>query len=205
MKYSSVIMPGLYKFTIQNPNVSESEERAGFIDPMKTTEYVDFDKEMGTEDQYKAKSLGYIRWNNLALALSQFNVCGLTIDVVDGATSLDVPTSITFIVAYDSPESIMCEVDESLFEESEDVIRLRDGRVFFKGVKALKEIVANVMIKDFTMFTEVYTPVKDTFGLNSSLAHYGFSQQNFTAKAICESREDALNFITVEKIEETEA
>ena len=135
-----------YKFVITNDTIPAEDEQKGFIDSYNSYDYADFDGESISLDESKAKALGYIRWLQLSLALSQFGVFYSNVLKLNGADYKTTPTSIEFVFGYNQPTSIICEVDPSKYVDGDDEIeKLRDGRVIYKGAKALKEIVAKVM------------------------------------------------------------
>lgn len=194
-----------YKFVISNNVTLSEDENKGFIDAYNSYDYPDFDEETITLDESTAKALGYIRWLQLSLALSQFGVFYSNVLKLNGADYKTTPTSIEFVFGYNQPASIVCFVDSSKYVEGDDEIeKLRDGRVIYKGAKALKEIVAKVMASNYNLFVQYFNPEIDPVGKNPRNAPIGFVEEKMLAGKLFETSDDALSSIEVEEIDELE-
>lgn len=194
-----------YKFVITNSNPTTEEPKCGFIDSYNSYDYADFDPTDLTIEESKSKALGYIRWLQLSLALSRFGVFYSNVLKLNGADFKTAPESIEFIFGYNQDESIVCFVDADKYVENDpQVEKLRDGRVIFKGAKALKEIVATVMTQDYSMFVQYYDPEIKPVGKNPSMTPIGFSEEKMVAGKLFEVAdiETAKADITVEEITE---
>lgn len=207
------IISKYFKIKIQNPNVLIPTEfqtndkmfvsNKGFIDGYKFTEYTDFNKESGSLEIYINKTAGYIRWNALCLALSRFGVFFMELDKLERARSIVEPSSIEFTFGYEQPESIIEFVSEEEYVEDDELVeKLRDGRVVFKGVKALKEIIAKTLTQDITSFGTVYDPTisvfsKNGFARGDGKAPGGFYDKMIKATKLFDDKDAAKNYITV--------
>lgn len=174
-----------FKFKITNPNKSASDKKAGFIDSMPSQEYVDFDPELGTLEEYTAKGLGYIRWLNLSLALSNFGIFRLEVDSLDGATSIETPNSIEFTIGY----------------EQTDAMYLKIGDTVYHDIDVLKYLTAYVMSNNYSSFVHVYDPSRDDFGKNPSLERVGLVDKFLTAEKLCDKIDDAYPFISIVEVD----
>lgn len=194
-----------YKFVITNNTTPAEDEQKGFIDSYNSYDYADFDGESISLDESKAKALGYIRWLQLSLELSQFGVFYSNVLKLNGADYKTTPTSIEFVFGYNQPASIICVVDPSKYVEGDaEIEKLRDGRVIYKGAKALKEIVAKVMASDYNLFVQYFNPDVEPVGKNPRNAPIGFTEEKMLAGKLFDTSDDALASITVEEIDEIE-
>lgn len=181
-----------FKFKISNPSVEETLDvklggNSGFIDAMKTQDYVDFSSESeGTLEQFTSKGLGYIRWLSLCTALSNFGIFFLEVDSLEGATHIDTPTSIEFTIGYEQPDAMY--------------IKATDGTEY-KGIDALKYLVACVMCNNYKSFVQIFDPTKRTYGERPSNLPYGINDKLLTANKICDSIEDAYSYITITQVD----
>lgn len=207
------ILSKYFKIKIQNPNTLiptefQTNDRVyvsnkGFIDGYKFTEYTDFNETAGSLETYINKTAGYIRWNALCLALSRFGVFFMELDRLEDAKSIVEPSSIEFTFGYEQPESIIEFVSEEEYVEDDELVeKLRDGRVIFKGVKALEEIIAKTLIQDITSFGTVYDPTISTFSKNGfargdGKAPVGFYDKMIKATKLFDSKEAVKAQITI--------
>ncbi len=184
-----------FKFKINKPSVEETVDvklgngTAGFIDAMKTQDYVDFPNEgeiEGTLEQFTAKGLGYIRWLNLCTVLSNFGIFFLEVDALEGATYIDSPTSIEFTIGYEQPASMYIKTEEG---------------VEYKGIDTLKYLVAYVMSNSYKSFVQIFDPTKRTYGERPSGLPFGICDKLLTATNLCDSIEDAYNYIEITEID----
>lgn len=184
--YGFTIDSKYFKFKIENPS---SETGKGFIDAMKAFDYVDFSEDeesVGTLEQHTNKALGYIRWINLCNTLSNFGIFFLEVDVLEGATALTEPTSIEFTIGYEQPSAMY--------------IKTSDGTEY-KGIDALKYLVAYVMSNKYQSFAQVYDPTKKDFGEKPSTLPNGIFDKFLTADKLCDTIEDAYEFITITEVD----
>ena len=194
-----------YKFVITNNTTPAEDEQKGFIDSYNSYDYADFDGESISLDESKSKALGYIRWLQLSLALSQFGVFYSNVLKLNGADYKTTPTSIEFVFGYNQPASIICVVDPSKYVEGDDEIaKLRYVRFIYKGAKALKEIDAKVMASDYNLFVQYFNPDVEPVGKNPRNAPIGFTEEKMLAGKLFETSDDALSSIEVEEIDEIE-
>lgn len=185
--YGKTINSRYFKFTITNPNVDATDKKAGFIDALKVQDYVDFNIEtLGTLDKYTAKGLGYIRWLNLCSALSNFGIFFLEVDVLEGATSVETPTSIEFTIGYEQTDAMY--------------IKLQDGTEI-KDIDVLKYITAFVMSNNYQSFVQVFDPTLKTFGNSPSKLPHGICDKFLTAEKLCDTIDEAMGFITITEID----
>lgn len=184
------VIPEYYKIKITNEftNIDEVIDgklnlKNGFIDALKTQEYVDFpgedvlETEETSKEKFIFKSLGYIRWLNLCLQLSRFGVCFMEVDKLEGATFIKTPTAIEFTMGYEQPNSIYIKYKED------------DTDVELKGVDALKYIIKECLSSNYTSFVQVFDPTKDSFGRNPSLTTRGFFDKLLTSEKLYDTIE----------------
>lgn len=180
-----------FEITVSVPELDSEpdESRKGFIDPMKVWEYQTFDEMSGTLAEYEAKGRGYIRWRYLALQLSQFGVCYMNVQKVDGVVSAtDTPTLVKFTVGYDQPASIFCYVDDSEYVEGDNLVeKLRNGKVIFKGSKALKRIIAQSLMMTTSEFVSIFNPTINDSSYSPSLKPYGVQDVRLYVAPCCKT------------------
>lgn len=194
-----------YKFVINNSTTPTEEEKKGFIDAFNSFDYTDFDPEKLTLEQSKAKARGYIRWLQLSLVLSQFGVFYSNVLKLNGADYKTTPTSIEFVFGYNQSSSIICDVPADKYVAGdEEIEKLRNGRVIYKGAKALKELVAKSMASDHSLFVQYFDPTIDPVGEHPREGAIGFLEEKMQAQKIFDTSDDALADITVEEIDELE-
>lgn len=194
------VVPKYYKIKITNEFTDLDEivdetinAKNGFIDALKTNEYVDFpgvevlETSETSKEKFIFKSLGYIRWLNLCLQLSQFGVCFMEIDKLEGATYIKTPSSIEFTIGYEQPASMYMKI-------------VKDGQtVELKGIDVLKHIIKESLTTDYTSFVQVFDPTKDSFGRNPSLISRGFFDKLLTAEKLYDTIDSISdNIITIE-------
>lgn len=120
----------------------------GEIDNHKTSDYQEFydDETYSTAsddaDAYKEKAKAGERFKKVCLALQK----GLD-QMYDVETTGDDPktvaSSIEFKLVYTQHDGLWVEVDESEYSEDDEIEQLRDGRVIFKGSKAIERLIEN--------------------------------------------------------------
>lgn len=180
-----------FEITVEAPTLDADaqEERKGFIDPMKAWEYSSFDETLGSLEEYKSKGRGYIRWRNLALQLSQFGVFYMNVLSIDGVTAAtDTPTKVKFTMGYEQPESIFCYVDDSEYVAGDSSVeKLRNGKVIFKGIKALKRIVAKSLLMNSSEFVTIFNPTVNDSSYSPSLQPYGMQDVKLDVLPCCNS------------------
>ena len=176
-----------FKFTITNPG-GATGEKAGFIDPMKAQDNVDFDEDVGTLEDYENKARGYIRWFNLCLNLSKFGVFYQNVKNIEDGSSTTSPTSVTFIMGYEQAD------DEALV--------IKDGDKTYKGVQEVFKYLAGfVLSNNYKSFATVFDPTKDTQGKNPSGGPIGLRDKFLTAEKVADDLDTAMGLVTVEEID----
>lgn len=194
-KYGLTINSKYFKFKIEkpsNPFEAGSEDYAkseGFIDAMKSFDYLDFEENKGTLEEYTAKSLGYIRWLSLCTALSNFGIFFLEVDTLEGASALTTPSSIEFTIGYEQPEAMYFKTKEG---------------VEYKGIDVLKYITAFVMSHQYKSFVQVFDPSPRNWeekpGVIYSTLANGIYDKFLTAGKLCKTLEDAYQYITITEV-----
>lgn len=155
-------------FPGQNPDNLSVEQR-GFLDNKEVAEYDDFnilEQPLAGEtlEEFQNKSRGLIRFRQMCLNLQR----GLD-DMIEVKTNLSndmsnkshilTPNEMEFKLIYTQPDGLTVEIFEGdhLFGEKDDeIIRTRDDRVFLKGGKAIKRLIAKVLVDDYNMFAEYF-------------------------------------------------
>lgn len=155
-------------FPGQNPDNLSVEQR-GFLDNKEVAEYDDFNiltQPLAGEtlEDFQNKSRGLIRFRQMCLNLQR----GLD-DMVEVKTDLSndksdqshilTPKEMEFKLIYTQPDGLTVEIFEGdhLFGEKDDeIIRTRDDRVFLKGGKAIKRLIAKALVDDYNMFAEYF-------------------------------------------------
>lgn len=175
--------PRYFKFKISNTGGDN-----GFIDSMQVNEYVDFEKSKeGTLEQYTNKGLGYIRWISLCTLLSNYGIFFMEVDKLDGATSVESPTSIEFTIGYEQTDALY--------------LKLKDGTIK-KGIDVLYHLVAYCMSNNYSSFVHIYDPtILPTSNEVDAEAPIGFVDVFKTAPKLCDSIESAMSFISIEEVE----
>jgi hypothetical protein len=173
--------PRYFKFKITNPGKND-----GFIDAMQVHEYVDFEKSKdGTYEQYLAKAMGYIRWCNICTLLSNYGIFFMEVDKLEGATSVDAPTSIEFTIGYEQTDALRVNLDGNIFE----------------GSDALKLILQKALTLQYKSFVRFYNPtILPTSNEVDATAPVGFEDISVIAPAVCESELISMKCIHVEEI-----
>lgn len=174
--------PRYFKFKISNSGGDN-----GFIDSMQVNEYVDFEEsKAGTLEQYTNKGLGYIRWISLCGLLSNFGIFFMEVDKLEGATSVDSPTSIEFTIGYEQTDALY--------------LKLADGTVK-KDIDVLYYLVAYCMSHDYKSFVHIYNPtILPTSNEVDADAPIGFEDVFKLAPKLCDSIESAMAYINIEEI-----
>lgn len=188
----------IFSVSVANAAGSANEEK-GFLDNKKVSDYSDFDitaqpVEGETLEQYKIKARGLVRYNQMCLNL-QRGLDWLGEVVTTGANHITPPTKIEFKVAYTQPDGLVVEVDSSEYEEDDDIIKTRDGRVFFKGAKAIKRLVAMALVDDYTVIANYFDNTKTPSG-----NPYGWQLKELEVKGPIADLETAEALVTVTEI-----
>lgn len=189
----------IYKVSIANA-AGNSDEQKGFLDNKKVSDYDDFDisaqpVEGETLEQYKIKARGLVRFNKMCLNLQR----GLD-DMVEieatGANHITPPTKMEFKLVYTQSDGLTIEVPADKFEEDDEIIKTRDGRVFFKGMKAIKRSIGEVLATDYDkVITNYFDNTKTPSG-----NPFGWQLLELNAKAPCASIEEGEALVTVTEL-----
>ena len=164
----------IYEVKVTNPFKDGADnllpEQKGFLDNKEVAEYDDFnilEQPLAGEtlEDFQNKSRGLIRFRQMCLNLQR----GLD-DMVEVKTNLsndesatshiDTPELMEFKLIYTQPDGLTVEIFEGdhLFgvENDEEIIHTRDKRVFLKGGKAIKRLIAKALVDDYNMFAEYF-------------------------------------------------
>lgn len=189
----------IYSVSVTNAAGSSNEEK-GFLDNLKVSDYSDFDIlaqpiESETLEQYKIKARGLVRYNQMCLNL-QRGLDTLCEVKTTGANHITPPTKIEFKLVYTQSDGLIVEVDESDFAENDDeIIKTRDGHVFFKGIKAIKRLIAMALVNDYTVIANYFDNTKTPSG-----NPLGWQLKDLVVKGPCADLETAEALITVTEI-----
>lgn len=194
-----------FRFEILNTNQEATGEDAGFIDPLKPQDYVDFDGRAGTLDNYEAKARGYLRWINLSLALSKFGVNYLQINKVEGADAITVPSKLIFTMGFDNAEYMYYKNSEgkeytSNVEDANNQVPTNENARAY----VLKMITADFMINNYMGIIDVWNPELDSLGRNPSDAPIGMITPQLKANKLLETPEQASSCISINEIDSPE-
>lgn len=186
----------IYKVSIANA-AGSSDTQKGFLDNLKVSDYSDFDilsQPIAGEtlEQYKIKARGLVRFNQMCLNLQKGLDWLGDIETV-GANHITPPTQMTFKLCYTQPDGLFVEVDSSEYEEDDEIIKNRDGRVFFIGSKAIKRLIALSLFNNYNVFTNYYDNTKQ---IAENAAGWVF--EKLQVDGPCDSIESAESLITVE-------
>ena len=187
-----------YKVTVANA-VGSTDEAKGFLDNKKVADYEDFDitkqpLDGETLEQYKIKARGLVRFNQMCLNLQR----GLdTMEEVEttGANHITPPTKIEFKLVYTQPDGLTVQVDEADFAEDEEIFKTRDGRVFFKGMKAIKRLIAKVLSEKTTVIANYFDNTNTPSG-----NPLGWQLNELVVDAPCADLATAEALVTVEEV-----
>ena len=189
----------IYKVSIANA-VGNSDEQKGFLDNKKVSDYDDFDisaqpVEGENLEQYKVKARGLGRFNKMCLNLQR----GLD-DMVEiettGANHITPPTKLEFKLVYTQSDGLIVEVPADKFEEDDEIIKTRDGRVFFKGMKAIKRLIGEVLATNYDkVITNYFDNTKTPSG-----NPFGWQLLELNVKAPCASIEAGEALVTVTEL-----
>lgn len=137
---------------IQGTKIYKVVINSGKIDNHKACDYQEFydNDEYNTASEdvqvFKEKGKALVRFNNVCLALQR----GLD-TMFDIQTSGDDPktvaSSIEFKLAYTQDDGLWVGVDESEYADDPEIEKLRDGRVIFKGKKAIEELIKSACLE----------------------------------------------------------
>lgn len=188
----------IYKISIANAAGSSNEQK-GFLDNLKVSDYSDFDIsaqpiESETLEQYKIKARGYVRFKQMCLNLQK----GLDFlgDIeTTGANHITPPTKMDFTVSFTQPDGLMVQVDESEYADEEEIIKLRDGRVFFVGIKAIKRLIAQALADEYNVIANYFDNTKTPSG-----NPLGWQLKELVVKGPCNDYETAEALITVTEV-----
>lgn len=188
----------IYKISIANAAGSSNEQK-GFLDNLKVSDYSDFDIsaqpiESETLEQYKIKARGYVRFKQMCLNLQK----GLDFlgDIeTTGANHITPPTKMDFTVSFTQPDGLMVQVDESEYADEEEIIKLRDGRVFFVGTKAIKRLIAKALADEYNVIANYFDNTKTPSG-----NPLGWQLKELVVKGPCNDYETAEALITVTEV-----
>lgn len=188
----------IYKISIANA-AGSGDEQKGFLDNLKVSDYSDFDistqpLEGETLEQYKIKARGYVRFKQMCLNLQK----GLDFlgDIeTAGANHITPPTKMDFTVSFTQPDGLMVQVDESEYDDEEEIIKLRDGRVFFIGTKAIKRLIAKALADEYNVIANYFDNTKTPSG-----NPLGWQLKELVVKGPCNDYETAEALITVTEV-----
>ena len=162
-----------------NMNEDEIVKCQGFLDNKEVAEYDDFnilEQPLAGEtlEDFQNKSRGLIRFRQMCLNLQR----GLD-DMVEVKTNLDkeyekdhddplyqkshilTPEWMEFKLIYTQPDGLTVEIRKDEFleeaiEQDPEIFKTRDGRVFLKGSRAIKRLIAKTLVDDYNMFAEYF-------------------------------------------------
>lgn len=180
-----------------------SDEQKGFLDNKKVSEYEDFDSSKQpiageTLEQYKAKARGYVRFYQMCMNLQKgLDFLG-NIETV-GADHIEVPTKMEFVLSYTQPDGLTVEVEKDEYVEDDDTFETRDGRVFFKGMKAIKRLIAKVLVEKYTVIGNYYDN-SVVSKPNNPKTVAGYQLKELKVYGPCATLTEAENLIMVEEI-----
>lgn len=190
---------------IEKTEIFKVTVTGGLLDNLKAYAYPDFKpskveaEEEGIVQKYIEKAQAHTRYVQMCLNL-QKGLDTLTDIVAKDADHLTVPSSISFKLIYTQPDGLWVEVDPSEYAEDEEIQRLRDGRVIFKGSKAIKRLIAKVLTMSHTssetniLMDNIWDPEIATSGLIE-----GVRIRNIDIPAVFNSIESAEEAIEVER------
>lgn len=158
----------IYNVIINNAAGSSNEQK-GFLDNLKVSDYSDFDISLQpiegeTLEKYKIKARGLARYNQMCLNLQQGldELCEVK---TTGANHITPPTKMEFKLVYTQPDGLVVEVESSEYVENDaEVLKTRDGRVFFKGKKAIKRLIAKALVNNFSVISNYFDNTKTPSG-----------------------------------------
>lgn len=204
-----------FKFTITNPNKSESgeseyETSLGFVDGKRFYEYEDFDLNDSTKtiQTYISKSAGFLRWVFLSLSLSKFGIVSLNIDKLTNANSYTEPSQISFTIEYEQPNSIFEYVSKEEYDSNDgDKEITKNDKFILKNITALKMIVAKALSTDIKSFATIYDSTPDNwnkneFGRDVANLPRGFFNKEINALKLFDTYDQANDYINIEEVSE---
>lgn len=191
-----------FRFTIINPDSATTEEGEGFIDPLKPQDYDDFNEESGTLADYEAKSRGYLRWINLSLFLSRYGINYLQVNKLEGATSLESPSTLIFTAGFDNAEYMYYKNSKGNEYTSNDtnyeILIPTDEN---PRCRVLKMIVADFLINSFYGIVDVWNPELDSQGRNPSNSPIGLITPKLRATNLISSVDVVNSYVTIEEVD----
>ena len=188
----------VYRVTVANAAGSTAEEK-GFLDNLKVSDYEDFDISTQpisgeTLEQYQIKARGLVRFNQMCLNL-QRGLDELSEVVTTGADHIKPATKIEFKLVYTQPDGLTVQVAEDEYAEDAEILKIRDGRVFFKGIKAIKRLIAKALTEDLKVIANYFD--------NSSTPSgnpLGWQLKELVVEGPCATVQAAEALITVEEV-----
>ena len=188
----------IYKVSIANAAGSKKKKK-GFLDNLKVSDYSDFDISAQpingeTLEQYKIKARGLVRFNQMCLNL-QRGLDTLVEVTTAGANHITPPTKMDFKLVYTQADGLMVQVDSSEYADEEEIVKLRDDRVFFIGTKAIKRLIAKALVEDFNVIANYFDNTKTPSG-----NPLGWQLKDLVVEGPCDSYATAEALVTVEEI-----
>jgi hypothetical protein len=185
----------------------EAVEQKGFVDNLKVSDYPDFDitKQPDfdeTLDLYENKARGYVRFQQICINLQKGLDTLINIKTT-GADSITAPNDITFDVIYTQPDGLVEEVTQEEFEKLQaettedepEYFQARDGRYFIKGVRAIKRLIAKVLVDNYDVISNYFNNTG-----TPSANPMGWQLERLAVKGPCETLEEAESYITITEI-----
>lgn len=152
---------------IQGTKIFRVTVSNGEIDNYKVCDYKDFDISQITtadKDACIKKAVAKVKFDKLCMDLQK----GLDYmedfdNTRENGSYKNVPSSLSFTLSYTQPDGLFVEVkqdDADYVESGDNVEKLRDGRVIFKGAKALEKIIKDSLKGEYKIMTEYYDCTK---------------------------------------------
>lgn len=152
---------------IEKSEVYEVEITGAYFDNLKAYAYKDFDQEdvaeEGLENDFIKKAAANVKFNQMCMNLQK----GLDdmLDVVtEGGDHKTIPSKMSFKLVYTQPDGLVVEVNESEYADDEEIFKTRDGRVFFKGTKAIKRLIGDALAHTYKVIANYWCPIVETSG-----------------------------------------
>jgi len=149
----------------------------------------------GKAEEYKKKAAAKVRFDQMCMNL-QKGLNALTDLEAEGGNHTALPTSMKFTLVYTQPDGLLVETDEENYEEPEyedkvihdidrygnvvektikvlkddhDNIKDRDGRVFWKGKKAIKALIEDAAAHTYKIITNYWDPTNYPEGFSNGV------------------------------------
>jgi hypothetical protein len=152
---------------IEKSEVYEVEISGAYFDNLKAYAYEDFDPEdvaeEDLEEAYKDKAAANVKFNQMCMNLQKGLDDMLDIET-EGGNHTTIPSKMSFKLVYTQPDGLVVEVDESEYAEDEEIFKTRDGRVFFKGTKAIKRLIGDALAHTYKVIANYWCPIVETSG-----------------------------------------